>query len=1003
MEFRLFGQVTVVGDHGEFGLGNGRPAAILGLLLIEAGRVVTLDRLVEDLWGEEKPTKGAHAVRVYVSRLRSSLAEAGLDEPIVVAKAGGYAADVPRAAVDIHRFEDLVSRAAVGGDPDSVLRDLDDALNLWVADPLAGFRYDDFAVRTRRRLLETRLDAGELWAEAALDAGRSADVVSFLAPLLEEHQFRERLWASLAIALYREQRQTDALRSIEAARSALREAGLDIGTRLVDLESSILLHEPTLELRHDPPHNLPAKVDAFIGRGREISQIEATLRSARLASLVGPGGCGKTRLAVEASWHLLDGYDRRVWLVDLAAVDSQEAIPDTAIEALGLGPWPGAEPIRAVSEVIGDRPALLVLDNCEHLIDAVASFGENLLRRCPELRIIATTREPLRIAGESLITVPSLMVPPEGTALSDLDEFEATALFLDRTRNANPGLELTDDIAPAVIEIVRMLDGIPLAIELAAVRVRTLPLPEIASRLDHLLSTLGVGSRTALPRHRTLEAALDWSMDLLDDDEKELFCRLGVLRSDFGLDAAAAVAGISSPEVVESLVFGLVEKSMVVSTGRNEARYRLLEPIRQYAAARLLETKNAVQTNRRRDDFYSALAVEAGNGVRRFEDPHWKHRFGRERPNLLTSVESLLEQGETDRAAVMTSTIARYWLELGLYDEGKRLIRSVLHAQHPASTEMRLGLMVAGAFLGAHQGDYDTTDEWAGNALSLAERHDSPEIRSSALNALGSVAADRGNMRLAANHLTEARQTSGPSNPGVYLPSTVNLAAVNAWAGNVDAADRLIDELKELPGAGAFDLYVVALRGIVARMRGSLDDAGETLDRAIEELEDRGSAFHLALLRTERAIVAFEKNNRDLARNLTRIVMKRTDAGTSPLWARMRSRLLAARLASTEGAIAAGHAVLVDAVNEAEATGTVGVIAEAADVAGHMALESGDRLHAARLIHSGTALRHELEYARDGWERDVYDRTLSRLDGADADGPPNPDPRTLAGLIRRHI
>jgi predicted ATPase/DNA-binding SARP family transcriptional activator len=1003
MQFRLFGEVAAIGSHGEVDLGNGRSAAVLSMLLLEAGRVIAVERLVEELWGEESTEGSIHAVRVYVSRLRSMLSEAGIRDSFVVARSGGYMADVPRSAVDVLKFEDLVTGASSATGNVRSVSDLERALGLWTENPLAGFPYDEFAVRERHRFTELRLDATELWAELALEVDRSQDVVEFLTPVLQEHRFRERLWASLAIALYRRQRQTEAVRAIQTARSALSEVGLEVGPELADLESRILIHDRALRHQPDPPHNLPSPVDTFIGRDQELSTIDKTLNGSRLVTLVGAGGSGKTRLAVEAAWHLLDSYDRRAWLVDLAVVDSPEAVAETAVESLSIGPWSGKSPVVSVAAAIGDRRALLVLDNCDHLIDAAASFIEQLLRRCRELQVLATSREPLRIAGETVLKVPSLPVPPYADPDAELDDFEAAALFLDRAQRAKPDFDLTPTKRASIVEIVRMLDGIPLAIEMAAVRARSTPLPVIADQLDDMFASIGVGSRTALPRHQTLEAALDWSFDLLDEDEKSLFVQLGVVRAWFGVETAAAVAGTEDTRSIGRLLVRLVEKSLIVSTGDSEARYRLLEPVRQYAAKRLLESDTASAVENRRNVFFSSLAMEAGEGERRFEDPQWRRRFGRERSNLLLTVESLLSRGEADRAAAMTEVIARYWLELGLYGEGKRLIRSVLEPRHRAGTPARLPLMVGGAWLAVHQGDYHATEEWALEAITLADREGSMDQKASALNALGSLAAERGNMRLAASRLLQAQQLISPDDLGIYAPVTVNLAAVYAWAGELSRADTLADELERLPVAPSFGMYVEGLRGLTARMRGHLEDARNRLDKAIDELEKGGSEFHVALFRVERALVAFEEGDSQHASNLCAVVLNRADQGSTPLWPRMRAWVLSTRLAIAEGALDAARSILLGAIGEAETTGSVGVTAVAADAASQMALKADDRSGATRLLHAGSLLRSEIELARDAWESDEHAKTLSVLEGVDPQEDMPGNPPGLAELIKATI
>lgn len=311
--------------------------------------------------------------------------------------------------------------------------------------------------------------------------------------------------------------------------------------------------------------------------------------------------------------------------------------------------------------------------------------------------------------------------------------------------------------------------------------------------------------------------------------------------------------------------------------------------------------------------------------------------------------------------------------------------------------------MIGGAWLGVHQGDYDRAEDLGSAAISLADSLGDSVAKASALNALGSLAAERGNMRLAAARMTDARQTSGPEHPTVYSPTTVNLAAISAWAGDLHLADQLIEEIEGLANASAFEQFVVALRGLTARMRGDLSGARPLLDRAISAFSERGSAFHLALWRVERALVAFEQGDMDHADRLCRVVLNRAEVGTTPLAVKMKARLLSARLAIADGFPNAGGVGILDAVLEAEATGTVGVVAEAADVAGSIASSTGDRLLACRLLSAGTALRMDLDLARDAWETRQYTEALSRLQGMEVSGSAALDPATLTRLIRSAV
>lgn len=1002
MEFRLFGEVAAVSNGGVFGLGSGRTAAVLSLLLLNPGRPMPVERLADELWGDEVPSGAVHAVRVYISRLRGALAEVGIDEPIIVAQGGGYLADVPRSAVDVLRFEAFASEASTAEDGEVVLALSEEALALWTGEPLADFQYEEFALRERRRLTEMRVNVIELWARAALDAGRSLEVAASLAPLVDEHPYRERLWSNLATALYREGRQTEALRSLERARSAHGDVGLNVGQPLVDLETSILRQDVVLRSPGNVEHNLPVPVDSFVGRTDHLTQIEKLLYNSRLVMLTGPGGSGKTRLAVESAWRLLSQFDAGVWLVDLATVSAAEAVPEVVAETLGLGHRRPRGPTIAVAKHLGDQAALLVLDNCEHVLESAAILAEVVLRRCPNVRILATSRETLRIAGETVLVVPSLSIPSSDAPEDELASYDAVSLFVDRTASAVSGFSLTPDTAPHVAEIVRHLDGIPLAIELAAVRVRTLPVDEMARRLDDVFAMLGVGTRTALPRHRTLEAALDWSVRLLDEREQTLFRWLGVFRSDFGLQAAAKVADDND---VEAVLAGLMEKSVLVGVSDDEQRYRFLEPVRQFSTARLEEAGELEEVERRRDDFYSALAAEAGSGMRRHDDPLWQQRIRRERPNLIASVDSLLRKGNVAAAAEMTAAMALYWRQFGLYQEGRRLIDAVLTTETPIPRQARSQLLLSGTFLAADQGDYAAAETFAAAGTALADDEGSKLDRGRIFNSLGSLHAQRGDMRRARDWLTKAIEFIASSQPAEAVPPTINLAAVSVWAGETAEAERLANEVEllaatEWPGI-PMDHFPVVIRGMASRMRGDLGRAALLLEEAVDGFAESGGEFHVALSRVERAIVAFEQDDLEEARRLSNLILDPPDPGTSSLFSRIRARLLVARLAAAEGSPDQARSELLGALDEAEETTTVGGIAEAADIAGYLALAKHEAASAVQLLNAGTSLRRDIDLARDAWEKRRYDNALART-GQTAPHPvTNVDPAEIAGLIRQ--
>jgi predicted ATPase/class 3 adenylate cyclase len=477
----------------------------------------------------------------------------------------------------------------------------------------------------------------------------------------------------------------------------------DLGThRLKDLaraEHLFQLVAPDLALDFPPlksldarPNNLPLELTSFIGRERELSDLRDLLSTNRLITLTGPGGTGKTRLAMRLAAELLARYDDGVWLVELAPLGDQGLLTQAVAATLGVQEEPGRSSLDSLTDYLRPKTMLLVMDNCEHLIDACAQFADNVLRGSPGLKVVATSRESLGISGETIFRVPSLALPDplqtndyERTAAND-----SVRLFVDRARAANPRFELTDDNAPVVAQICTRLDGIPLAIELAAARTKVFSPEQIASRLDDRFGLLTGGSRTALERHQTLLALIDWSHDLLSDAERTLVRRLSVFAGGWSLAAAEAVCGDEGhTDVVETLIH-LADKSLVVvddAVGAAEPRYRLLETIRQYARDKLLAAGESKRIRDSHLDFYLRLVEEAEPHLRSGEQLTWLDRLETEHDNLRAALSWSLESGAIEHALRLAGAAAYFWELRGLYwSEGQKWLDETLARAQPADT-----------------------------------------------------------------------------------------------------------------------------------------------------------------------------------------------------------------------------------------------------------------------------------------------------------------------------
>ncbi|XVQ15431.1 BTAD domain-containing putative transcriptional regulator [Spirillospora sp. CA-255316] len=663
---------------------------LLAVLLAADGRPVSSGRLIEDLWGTEPPGKPAAALRVKVSQLRRALEEA---EPggrgLVESGPAGYL--LKAGDVDARSFQALTAKARRTGDPASRAALLNDALALWRGPAFADFGEDAFARAGITRLEEERLTALEELAEARLALGEHHALIAELSALAERHPLRERIQASLMRALYRAGRQHDALEGYRRLRARLRDdLGLDPSPELDALHQAILRQDPALRAPAAPPAraraHLPVPPDELIGRDAEAEKVvEALAGASRLVTLTGPGGVGKTRLALEAAARARGSFPDGTFWVELAGLPRDTTSPEGVAEAVAAAMGIRGDASDGVVEELADRRALLVLDNCEHVIEPVAKLVDGLLRSGPGPRILATAREPLGLSGELLRVVPPLEPPPDG----EIGEHDPEALrraasvrlFEARASAAAPGFALDRGNAADVAAICRRLDGIPLALELAAARVRALGTAQLAARLDDRFRLLGSGRRGLPERQRTLRAAIDWSWEPLDGTERAVLRRLAVHAAACTLDAAEEICsgdGVEQAEVVDA-VARLVDRSLVVvADGPDGPRYRLLESVAAYALERLGEAGERERVQHRHDEYYTLVAECAevfreGHARRR-----WLARLDADTANLRAAMESATRRGQDELARRLTRALAWYWIERGRTGEAGRSLWAAL-------------------------------------------------------------------------------------------------------------------------------------------------------------------------------------------------------------------------------------------------------------------------------------------------------------------------------------
>jgi predicted ATPase/DNA-binding SARP family transcriptional activator len=697
MRVGILGPLEVVADGEIVEVGGARLRALLIRLALDAGHIVTVESLADGLWPEDGPTDPANALQSLVSRLRRALP----GEPAVRSVPGGYRLDVPPDAVDALRFERLARegrQALKRGEAETAARLLREALGLWRGEVLAGAAQVPFAAAAAVRLSELRLTATEDRVEADLQAAPDhAQLVAELQALVAVHPLRERLRVLLVRALHADGRPAEALSAYERFRGLLAdELGADPGPELRAAHLAVLRGErvPKRPDRTRPRGNLRAALTSFVGRTEEQRLIGKQFKEGRLVTLIGPGGAGKTRLATTFAAGIADQVPGGVWLVELAPVTAPGEVAQAVIDALGLrevgvldAPATPRDAVSRLVEALSATETLIVLDNCEHLIDAAARLADDLLGRCPRLRVLATSREPLGVPGETLCPVPPLGLPQPGASADDAMVCSSVRLFADRAAAVRPDFAVTDGNVAAVAEVCRRLDGLPLAIELAAVRLRSLPLVELAARLGERFEVLTGGSRTTLPRHRTLRAVVAWSWELLDDDQRRLARRLTVFPATFTLESAAQVCA-AAPTVLDTLT-ALVDKSLLQVVEGPEPRYRMLETIREYGREQLAQTGEIGQLRAAHAAWFLGLAEQAEPHLRAAGQVPWIDRLVAERANLLAALHFARDTGDAQTAVRLGAALGLFWTVQGNHAEAASRLRLALEVPGPAPQQAR--------------------------------------------------------------------------------------------------------------------------------------------------------------------------------------------------------------------------------------------------------------------------------------------------------------------------
>jgi predicted ATPase/DNA-binding SARP family transcriptional activator/Tfp pilus assembly protein PilF len=836
-DVRVLGPVEVVGDDGAVVSLAGKQLRLLMALVVAAGRACEVDELVEAVWGESPPASARNLVQVYVSQLRKALPD-GIE---VVTRRGAYAVELTPEQLDAARFERLLGEcgsARRNGNAALAASLADRALGLWRGRAYGDLAYEEVASRESERLEELRLVAVEERIEAELDLGRHEEVLAEVLHVAGEHAYRERVQGQAMLALYRCGRQSEALEHYADVRARLsEEVGLEPGPALRELQRRILQHDPDLlpdSERAPAAVNLPVPPTPLVGRKRELDELCALIerRAARLITLTGAGGSGKTRLAVEAARTVGRSFANGVSFVELAPLRDHALVLPTIARALGVTVDPDEAPLDALAAAVAPQERLLVVDNVEHLREAAPSFAQ-LVARCPRLTLLVTSRVVLHVSGEQVFSV------------APLAEDDAVDLFVQRARLLDPTFALTPPTETDAREVCRRVDCLPLAIELAAARVRTLTPHALLQRLETRLGLLTGGPRDLPARQQTLRETIAWSVDLLDDEERRTLAQLSVFPGGASIDTAEAVCGATLDTISALVDHHLVQR--VERAGRQ--RLMLLETIHEFAAGELEADPTALELARHRHAAWcQTLVEEAAPQLSGDRQSEWLDVLEAEHDSLRAALDHLHEAEERDLELALAVPLSRFWYVRGYVVEGRRRLERALEGAQDRSPDERRRAFTAAASLALLQGDYDAASHFAEEALEAARAAGEPRLLANAFSNLGAIVLAAGDYERAASALEEAvRLAREAGDERIAALAINNLGDLALTQGDYDRAGPLFDEslgllralsdtaniARSLFNNGAVDLMQGRLAAARERFRESL-----TLSRLAGDQED---------------------------------------------------------------------------------------------------------------------------------------------------------------------
>jgi predicted ATPase/DNA-binding SARP family transcriptional activator len=826
--------------------------AVLAILALNAARPVPVETLVDAVWGSEPATDARNTLQHQVSRLRKTLGR-----ETVASQGPTYVLDISPEDVDAVRFERLATEGRAElrlGDIRAASTVLRRAEQLWRGPALEEFD-GEWARADAVRLEQLRLDVLEDRVDADLRLGRHREVVGELESSVREHPYRETLWAHLIVALYRCGRQADALAAYQQARTLLAaELGIDPGPELRDLEAAVLRHDPALTwspvdgspapARSAVQGSLPIPLTSFVGRETQLTQVRRAVGEHRLVTLTGAAGSGKTRLAIETASALREDFADGVWMVELEPLADAAAVPQAIASALAggtagrLSASADDGPASAgagLLEYLRPRQLLLVLDNCEHLLPGVTEWAQLVLTACPRLHVLATSREPLGIVGEIHWLVPPLTVPSASVDdLATLAATESVRLFEERARRVS-AFELTADNVATVAGLCRHLDGLPLAIELAAARTKALPVSYIATELSNRFTLLVSPGRTLPARHHSLRATIDWSYDLLDERERTLFDLLAVFEGGCSIEAAMALArvgGIDPAGTLDVLTL-LVDKSLIVpeAAGPLSGRYDMLETLREYGREQLESAGLRAEASRAHRGYFVALAEDAEAGLMSKDYRAWQLRLEAEFGNLQAAQRSAVSSEDSLRIAC---ALWWFWSSSDRHAVGREWIEAALRGSQVRPL-LRARALTVICYLAGQQFDVETAVAAGEQALALATG--SAWTTAWCKQSLGFALEVAGDHRRAAVLLAEARGVMDARGDHWYVAANDLVTCIRALrSGDLDELDKASHEVLSraaLISYEPFRCWAYLLCSRVAELRGDNTTARAEAERAV--------------------------------------------------------------------------------------------------------------------------------------------------------------------------